>query len=281
MVAAALVFATSCVSVDANGKASFSGNVVTASGNKISKTFNLGAFNSISSLGIQDVVITQGKTQSVIVKASDNIMKYCTLNVKNGVLNVSMTKEANSVQFKKFDMVVYVTMKDVKKISLSGTGDVKSKGNIKSDKLSLSLNGTGDIKLPSLSANTLTINLGGTGDIETKGSVINAEFNLSGTGDIEADLNLAKTLKTYLSGTGDMKLKGVAETAIYHVSGTGDVEARNFKAQNVEAYASGTGDITCYASESFKGSNNDINNIKCYGNPKNRDIKTKGFSFPK
>ncbi len=272
---------SACVSVDAKKKVSLGGEYVTASGKVVSKNFNLAPFNSISVSGMQDIVITQGNTQSITVKASDNIMSYCDLSVGKGVLKIVASKEWRNTQIKKFDMVVYLTMKDVNTVTSNGTGDVKFKGNLSAKDLKLKVKGTGDITLPSFSSRSFDISLTGTGDVEAKGSATSAVISLSGTGDIDANLTLDSTLKCNLNGTGDVKLKGSVNNAEYNCSGTGDISAKNMKAKSVNANANGTGDIQCYASESFRGKSGLTSNIKCYGNPSNRNIKADGISFPK
>ncbi len=251
-----------CVSVDANGRDFFSGREsIKPSGKIVSKTFKVAPVNSISVTSIVDVVVTQGNTQKIVVKGSDNLIPYCEIKNNDGKLTVGMTKEARSKSFPKCDLIVYVTVKDINNVSSSGTGDVKFQGSVKSQILRLSVSGTGDISVPVFNGDRLKVSISGTGDVLIEGNVNNATLSVSGTGDINAKLSKL----THLSAS---------------VSGTGEIYARKMIARNVEATASGTGDITCYASDSFTGRRSGIADITCYGKPKNRNLKTKGYSFP-
>ena len=251
-----------CVSVDANGRDFFSGREsIKPSGKIVSKTFKVAPVNSISVTSIVDVVVTQGNTQKIVVKGSDNLIPYCEIKNNDGKLTVGMTKEARSKSFPKCDLIVYVTVKDINNVSSSGTGDVKFQGSVKSQILRLSVSGTGDISVPVFNGDRLKVSISGTGDVSIEGNVNNATLSVSGTGDINAKLSEL----THLSAS---------------VSGTGEIYARKMIARNVEATASGTGDITCYASDSFTGRRSGIADITCYGKPKNRNLKTKGYSFP-
>lgn len=280
-VTVSLLGLSGCVIVDANGK-NYIGekSTIKPNGKITSKNYNLKTITSVNLTSMPDVVITQGKNQKVTVKASSNIISYCRLTESNGTLNISLTKEAESKRFKDFDMVIYVTVKNIENVKTSGTGDVKFQGSIKSQNLNLTTSGTGDISLPIFTGESLKVGITGTGDVSIGGRAKIAKLSVSGTGDIDAKLDGLDKLSANVSGTGDVNLKGTALNAEYSVSGTGDIYAKNLIAKRVKAYATGTGDITCYASEAFSGNRSRVASITCYGKPKNRDFHTDGYSFP-
>ena len=162
-----------CVSVDANGRDFFSGREsIKPSGKIVSKTFKVAPVNSISVTSIVDVVVTQGNTQKIVVKGSDNLIPYCEIKNNDGKLTVGMTKEARSKSFPKCDLIVYVTVKDINNVSSSGTGDVKFQGSVKSQILRLSVSGTGDVSVPVFNGDRLKVSISGTGDVLIGGSNI-------------------------------------------------------------------------------------------------------------
>lgn len=278
---AAVAVLSGCLSIDSNARdKSFGKTVIKASGKMASKDYNLKPISSINLSGMQDLVITQGNRQKITVKASANILQYCKITNDNGTLSISLTKEARSISFKDFDMTVYVTVKNIRNIKSTGTGDIKFQNSFKSETLDLALMGTGDINLPDLIAGSLNANISGTGDIHIRGNADNASLSITGTGDLDTNLEGLNKLLASVSGTGDVNAKGTADTAEYYVSGTGEINARHLIAKKVKAVASGTGDITCYASRYFSGNRSGTADITCYGNPKNRDISGKGYSFP-
>jgi len=277
----AIIGVSGCMTVDANGKSQHNGkNTITPSGKIATKDYNLGTISSINLTSLPDIVITQGSRQKVTVKASDNILQYCQLKNNDGKLTISLTKDGDTKNFKGFDMVIYITVKDIKSVRSTGTGDVKFQGSINVESLDLSTSGTGDIQLPMFSCGTIKVNITGTGDVSVNGKANFANLSISGTGDINAKINGLDKITASISGTGDMSIKGSTEYAKYSVAGTGDIYARNMIAKYVKAAANGVGDITCYASESFSGSRNDLTNITCYGKPKNRNFNADGYSFP-
>ena len=268
VVAAMLFSSSSCVAVT-GGETVFSGrDHVNPSGKIITKNIAVTSdFTKIYVPSIIDVVVKQGNTNSVTLEGSDNLIKYCDVNVSGNTLNVAMSKEAKNVNFRKFDVKVYVIAKNLDSISISGTGDVDFKGAFTTSNLGLSITGTGDITLPNLTATNLTVLIAGTGDVKAKGTCKKVKMTVTGTGDIEAALTGIDSLEASVAGTGDIELSGSAVNANYTVSGTGDIKAREMKAKSVNASATGTGDIDCYASESFNGSRSKTAGLKCYGEP--------------
>lgn len=270
-----------CASVDNEGNIEYGSKIVKASGKVVSRNItNLKTFNSINSVSRIDVMVSQGNKQQVSVKGSDNLMKYINITSSNGTLKVNLTKEGQKLNFRKFDLVVYVTMRDIKNITSVGTGDIKFMTSVSASKLKVNLSGTGDIKVPTLTADVLSMNLSGTGDIKFGGKIKTADISLNGTGDITGTFDAAKNVRVSLNGTGDIKLAGTAGNVSYMLNGTGDIEAKDLQAKSVSASASGPGDIECYASDTFEGSNSIVSSIKCYGKPRNRNLRDKGIKFP-
>lgn len=274
-VSAAMLFsATSCVAVT-GGDAAISGHEqIAGSGKIVTQEVPVSSdFTELSVPSIIDVIVTQGNTNSIKIVGSDNLIKYCDASVSGKTLNIGMTKEAENINFKKFDVKVYVTAKTLNKVDVSGTGDVDFKGNFNTSKFEIDITGTGDVTVPSVTATNFNVSIAGTGDVKAKGSCDNASLSITGTGDINAELTGLKTLDASISGTGDIELGGSTVKANYSVSGTGDIEAKDMKASVVTASSTGTGDIECYASESFSGSKSTTAGLKCYGDPAKYDMK--------
>lgn len=272
--ALSMIMSSSCIAVTSNDGGISGREQVVGSGNKISKDIPAKSdFTKISVPSIIDVVVQQGSANSIKVEGSDNLIKYCNINVANNTLNIELTKEADRISFKKFDVKVYVTAKALSDISISGTGDVDFKGNFNTSNLNLDISGTGDITIPALNANDFKVSISGTGDVKAKATCSSAWLYVSGTGDINAELLSLKMLEAQISGTGDIDISGSTETASYSISGTGDIEAKNMIAKSVIASSNGTGDIDCYASESFSGTKSVASGLKCYGNPAKYDMK--------
>lgn len=191
----------------------------------------VGKFNGITLIGSYKVVCSQGDSHSVVVEARKEVAERLKTEVKDGVLTISREKIAG-VQVVANDKednqaTVYVTLPQLQKLSLVGSGDIVVKDKITSnDKLQVSLSGSGDIVM---------------GDVEVKA----ASFSLAGSGDVKAHNVLATQVELSLAGSGDVEVNGVeAEQAKFNLAGSGDVVVNEVKALNAAVNAAGSGDMT-------------------------------------
>jgi hypothetical protein len=192
---------------------------------------HLSGFNAIDVGGPYDVTITQGNTESVKVEAPEDILPHVTTEVVNGVLKI-YKKHNDSFHWNDLfghkKILVYVTVKELNRISVSGSGDVAFRGGIHSDKFSLGVSGSGDAD----------------GVLEVK------------------------SLEISVSGSGDLKLSGHAETSAIRVSGSGDVSARGLITQDTQVHVSGSGDAKVYASNKLDASVSGSGDVSYSGSPK-------------
>jgi hypothetical protein len=173
---------------------------------------HLSGFHAVNVAGSFDVYITQGGSESVKVEPPSDVMSHIMTEVNNGVLKIYNKNDG----FHWGDMfgwhkkiIIYVVIKDVDEVNLSGSGDAFFKDG--------------------LTANTLKLNVSGSGDL---------------TGKVDA-----KTLQSSISGSGDMKLSGHAGTSSVDVVGSGDYTARNLATQSTTVNVTGSGDAEVNASD--------------------------------
>src|ERR1035438_7091589 len=103
------------------------------SGNVIKQERTVTAFNAIRISGAFDLILSQGNTQSVTVEADDNLMPIIKTEVKGDELIIENTKPIHESHTLK----VYVTVKELKKIDLSGAVDMETTGKLTLDELSI------------------------------------------------------------------------------------------------------------------------------------------------
>jgi len=193
---------------------------------------HLSGFHALDVGGPYDVTLTQGNTESVRVEAPEDIIGHVTTEVENGVLKI-YDKRHNFHWGDLFGhhqkILVYVTIKDVNSIVVSGSGDVTFRNGLHADKMNL---------------------------------------HVSGSGDVDGELEV-KNLETSISGSGDVKLTGHAETSAVRVSGSGDYSARGLITVNTDVHVSGSGDAKIYASNKVDASVSGSGDISYSGHPKN------------
>lgn len=96
-------------------------------GNGIVKTQdrNILPFSEIKASGILNVFLSQGSTESITIEADENLLDYIVTS-NNG--NVLVIKTKDDVNIKKFaKMNVYVTLKDISKLTAETIGGVECK----------------------------------------------------------------------------------------------------------------------------------------------------------
>lgn len=189
---------------------------------------HLSNFRAISLSSSVDLFITQGSSESVKVEAPDEIQSRILTDVDNGTLNIHNKRENFNWDnwfgsHKK--IAVYVTVKDINSINVSGSGDVFFKDGISTNSLKIKVSGSGDV----------------TGKLEVK------------------------NLETSVSGSGDIKLSGHAETATVGMNGSGDFSARNLVTANTSIHISGSGDAEVNASNKLDASVSGSGDIKYTG----------------
>jgi len=193
---------------------------------------HLSGFHALDVGGPFDVKLTQGSTESVKVEAPEDVISKVTTEVVDGTLKVynkhnEMFHFGDIFRHKK--ILVYVTVKDINSVVVSGSGDVKFTEGLHAEKMNV---------------------------------------HVSGSGDVDGALDV-KTLEASISGSGDVKLSGHAETSAVRVSGSGDYSARGLITSNTDVHVSGSGDARIYASNKVDASVSGSGDISYGGHPKN------------
>lgn len=191
----------------------------------------LSGFHALASSGSFDVVLSQGNTESVHVKADADVINEVVTEVKNGTLMIH-SKNNHSWGMGHLwinkTIIIYVVAKDLNSIGLTGSGNLKIDNQFNTNKL---------------------------------------ELRLTGSGDFQGKINV-KTLEASVSGSGDFSISGQAEESTVAISGSGDFEGRNLITKTTAIRVSGSGDASIYASEKVDASVSGSGDVHYSGHPK-------------
>jgi hypothetical protein len=158
----------------------------------------------------------------------------------DGILRISYNSNGSWGSGNK-KLRAYISVKQLDKLTVSGSCDVFIKGTLKSDELLISQSGASDLKGSSFDVQRLTISLSGASDMtiggkaarlkveasgasDFKGYDLTAEFcdaDASGASDIHITVN--KELNVKASGASDVKYKGDALIRDMKTSGASGV----------------------------------------------------------
>ena len=205
---------------------------------------NVDNFHGVVVSGAIELYVSQG-AQKVVVSASEkNYVEDIITEVKGGILHIRFKTDKGwwsdqwNTTGRKYR--AYVSAEQFKKISLSGSGNIRIEGMLKADDLEVSLSGSGNI-LGSVDANDLDIRQSGSGNTRLSGSAKTVEFNCSGSGNVNcfdlmanqctvrisgsgnAELSVSRELSASISGSGNIRYKGTGNLVNASTAGSGRI----------------------------------------------------------
>ena len=219
------------MAINSNAQTKISGN-----GTVTTETRTTGDYDGIRISGFFDVDLVSGKEGKIILKGEENLLSKIKVEVEGNELKVYVERGVQLRTSMGKKIQVTVPFEKISAVTLSGSGDVKSKNKINSDSFSAKLSGSGNFDL----------------DVDSR------NFDLA------------------LSGSGDIVLKGKADSFTSKISGSGNVNASNLKSQTVDVTVSGSGNSVVTCENSITGRVSGSGNIKYLGNPEKRDVKVSG-----
>lgn len=184
------------------------------------KESNIKEFHSIKISGASTVFIQQGSEYKVEIEGDEKGKSYASFEVVMGKLIIkTVTKEKNVTNYK---LTYYVTVQDLKEISISGASSIETKSRMAMDDLKITSSGASDIKLD-LELQSLSGNISGASNLNLKGKTASLNLICSGASNVEMkDFRIEKA-KISCSGASDLKLN-VSNTLDLEVSGASDVK---------------------------------------------------------
>lgn len=193
-------------------------------------------YDEIKLQGSFDVELISGNEGQITIQAEENLLPFIKVEIEGNSLRVYEEKGKNLQPSRGKNVVITIPFEKINGVSLSGSGDIKTKDIIKTESFSAVLSGSGDLKL----------------DIDTK--------------DLEATI----------SGSGNINLKGKSDNFSAKISGSGDIIADEIESKNTEVGISGSGDVKVFCTESLKVRVSGSGDVFYKGNPKSKDTKISG-----
>lgn len=194
-------------------------NKIKGNGDIISTTRTVADFDKITVSGSFNVTLIKGKSRTVNIEASSNLMEAIETEVKNGLLKIKFKKGWNIRTYKK--ITITVTFETISAISLSGSGSITSADEIISNNLDLKVSGSGNMKLK-LFTDQLTTAISGSGDLKLLGESTIFNCTISGSGNLNASDLKATVTNAKVSGSGNVKVQALEEIHA-KVSGSGNI----------------------------------------------------------
>jgi hypothetical protein len=206
-------------------------------GQTVKETRNLPAFNELKLTMSADVYLSQGDHQSVQVEADKASMEYIETETHGNTLVV---KNREGHWNNMGHIRIYITMPEITRIDLSGSGTVESQTPIKAADLQITLSGSGNVKISSLEAPVLKAEITGSGDIFLSGKNDQAEMDatITGSGSIKADELQVGNATVHITGSGSARVF-VLKQLETNITGSGSVLYKGNPMINAHSTGSG------------------------------------------
>jgi hypothetical protein len=236
------------------------------------ETRNVDTFTKISFRTSGKLYIKQGPTQKVELQGDKEVLSKIETEVSGGRLSIGR-EDKNWRMWDRDDdkITVYITVKDIEGISVSGSGDAISEGVLKTGDLDLNVSGSGNLEIEVNANGSMEANVSGSGNIDVKGSCRALESKVSGSGNVKIAAAINERADVNVSGSGKIMASGTAREIKASISGSGEVRAANLEVEKCDVRISGSGDveinvkselevnISGSGSVSYKGSPSQVN----------------------
>lgn len=201
-----------------------------------SQTRTPGSFTQIETGGSWDVFITKGNRDEIRLESETFDLNKVITEVTGQKLEIKLEKG----NYRNVDLEVYITVRELESVGVSGSGNVQLLSDFGSDEFSLGSSGSGVIETKNILADNLKVGMSGSGDIRIAG--------------------------------------GKVENLNVNQSGSGNFEGSNLIAQNVKVGKSGSGQTSVYAERSLTVGSSGSGNVYYRGNPDSKSIGNSGSS---
>ena len=207
------------------------------------QTRKVDPFSSISLRISGNVHLKQGERQDIRIEAKSSTLEEILTEVKDGELIIRFpNKDYFWNSFQPGEITIYLTTPEIYGLAVSGSGNIVSDQEIKTERLDLALSGSGNIKLYDLAAGQVKSSISGSGNIDIAGKTPARDFSasISGSGNVKAINYSADDVKVHVSGSGNVSI-GANRNLNVRVAGSGNV---NYKGDPmIDSAISGSGKV--------------------------------------
>ncbi len=214
------------------------------------------------------LLLKQGNEQKVEIEGDKDVLEKIETKVEGNKLSIGTENRWNNWNWGSEDRItVYITMKDIEGLSVSGSGDLVGQGKITAGNLSLAVSGSGSLEIEADATGDLRADVSGSGDLSFKGKGKSLDSNISGSGKVVIAAAISGTADVSVSGSGKMEASGTANEIKTTISGSGKVLAANLEVDKCEVRISGSGDVEINVKSDLDANISGSGSVSYKGNP--------------
>jgi len=208
------------------------------------QTKNVDTFTKISFRVSGKMYVRQGSPQKVEIEGDKDALEKTIVKVEGSKLIVGREGKWSNWGFGDDDEVnVYVTVKDIDALNVSGSGDIIVETRVVTNELDLNVSGSGNLKVEADVSGEMEADVSGSGDLYVKGRCASFNSDISGSGKVNAGVTVANRAEFGVSGSGKVEASGSAAEVRVSISGSGKVLASNLETNICNVRISGSGDV--------------------------------------
>lgn len=215
----------------------FSVTTVIGSGNAISENRTVSGFSQITLDGQGIVTVVIGDTESLVIEAEDNLMKYLQSKVNGSELVLSTAPGVNIMPTKPINYTV--TVKSLDGLSINGSGNITA-DLIQASSFRIEIQGSGNVQVDHLITQQLNAQIPGSGTIKVSGKVTTQTASISGSGNYQASDLQSQSSDVTISGSGSA-IVWATDSLNAKISGSGTISY--YDATQVNQSITGSGQV--------------------------------------
>lgn len=171
---------------------------------------------------------------------------------------------------------IYITVKDIEGLSVSGSGDLIGQGKFSVSGLDLNVSGSGSLQIDADASGDIEADVSGSGEINLKGKCSSFDSDVSGSGKVMVEAGIAQTASFGISGSGKILASGSASEVKTSISGSGRLMAGNLEAEKCTIKISGSGDVEINVKNELNASISGSGSVLYKGNPNHVNSHSSG-----
>lgn len=176
-------------------------------------------FYRIDAAGAYTIKVRVGETQSIRIKAEENLLPLIRTFVNGNTLVIENKKNLSPRK----ELLIEITTNELTSIECSGANDIEVYG-INTDKFQVDLSGAGSIELEG-NADQFYADLSGAGSIDAR-SLIARKVFISVSGAASANVYAKEFLDASVSGVGSIDYYGDPKNTKTDVTGVGSISRK-------------------------------------------------------
>ncbi len=205
---------------------------------KVSKKYDVAPFTKIYLSGPYTVILNQGSTCNVEIKADSKYFERLEVVSENGQLEIEFDEEVFKT---KKNIEIYITFRELEEMEIGGAVNLRSEDIIHAENLKFVFDGAGKVELE-LEAEKVISEINGVGNFNLYGTTQYHKVTFDGVGSYQASDLLSKFTKVESNGVGGVSVYA-SKKLIADANGVGSVKYYG-DPDETDIHANGIGSVS-------------------------------------